>query len=274
MDLVGRRCDHLMKAAEKEVEHLEKKAREEAGLPSEAEEGSALPPVELSSFKEMQRKMRRQKRLESEKEKQQLEQNVEEIESKMKEIQDRLKELSKDPSEEQKENVSRNGAVSKKRKSEEEERPIAQEEVDETRGAIGPDGDFVEFPEYDASQPPKEAKKAFTHFCVSTRKEVKASLDEERRRKKDVVNGILRDRWLALSDEEKETWRRWAAWDKKRYARDLALHEQGQKSRGDKRVPTADEDTMKAIHIPKKRASVDQGDGGSTFAHIPKKKRR
>ena len=35
------------------------------------------------------------------------------------------------------------------------------------------------FPDYDPSEQPKECKKAFTHFCVHTRREVKASLDPE-----------------------------------------------------------------------------------------------
>jgi hypothetical protein len=56
----------------------------------------------------------------------------------------------------------------------EEEEP--EPEIDESKGAIGPEGDFVDFPEYNGTEPPKEYKKAFTHFCMKTRKEVKASL--------------------------------------------------------------------------------------------------
>ena len=64
-------------------------------------------------------------------------------------------------------------------------------EVDESRGAIGPDGDFVEFPEFDGAEPPKEAKKAFTLFCVSTKKEVKASLEPADRKNKVSCSGRL-----------------------------------------------------------------------------------
>lgn len=281
MELVARRCEHLMRAAEKEVDHLEKKAREEAGLPVEAEGGAELPPIELISYRDMQRKLRQKKKIETQKEQEQLEQKVEEIEVEMRKIQERLKELSKDVSEEQKENKTRNGIISRKRNHEEDNKGAAEEEkvatvnVDESRGAMGPDGGFVEFPEYDGIEPLKEAKKAFTHFCVSNRKEVKASLDPADRKNKAMVNEILRDRWLSLPDEEKQTWRTWATWDKKRYARDLGIYEKAQKSQNERITPAPDEDTMEKIHVPKKRsASTSEGDGGLPLDHIPKKKRR
>jgi SWI/SNF-related matrix-associated actin-dependent regulator of chromatin subfamily A member 5 len=282
MDLIGRRCEHLMRAAEKEVEQLEKKAREEAGLPVEAEEGAELPPIQLTSYRDMQMRLRQKKKSDAEKEKQQLEQTVEEIEAQMREIQERLKELSKDVSDEQKENRSRNGIISRKQPhTEDDTNKVAEEEeeaptnVDESRGAIGPEGDFMEFPEYDGEEPPKEAKKAFTHFCVGTRREVKVSLDPADRKDKAMINEILRERWLELPDEEKQTWRRWAAWEKKRYARDLSIYEKAQESQNERLTPVPDEETMKEIHVPKKRpASANGGDEGASFDHIPKKKKR
>ena len=51
-------------------------------------------------------------------------------------------------------------------------------------GAVGPDGEIVPFPEYTGDEPPRESKKAFTHFCNGTRKEVKASLPPGERRDK------------------------------------------------------------------------------------------
>ena len=51
-------------------------------------------------------------------------------------------------------------------------------------GAIGPDGDFVEFPDYDGEETPRENKKAFTLFCNKTRKEVKSSLAPSDRKNK------------------------------------------------------------------------------------------
>jgi vancomycin resistance protein YoaR len=201
VDVMGRRCEHLLRAAEKEVEQLEKKVREEAGLPVEAEDGKELPPVELKPFKEMQRQRRVAKKKETETEKQQLEGKVDGLESQMKEIQDRLKELSKDIPDEYKENTMRNnGSVSRKRPQQdvnevEEEEP--EPEIDESKGAVGPDGDLVEFPEYDGTAPPKEHKKAFTHFCMTIRKEVKASLDPSERGIKVSYCSLI---WLHLSD--------------------------------------------------------------------------
>ena len=178
-----------MRAAEKEVEQLERKAREEAGLPVEADKGKELPPIKLLSFKEMQKKQRLEKKKQFENEKQQLGQKVEEIELQMKEIQDRLKELSKDIADEFKENRLRNGAISRKRARNLDEAneggdAAPEPTLDDERGAIGPEGDYVEFPEYDGTEPPKESKKAFTHFCINTRREVKASLDHEDRKNK------------------------------------------------------------------------------------------
>jgi TolA-binding protein len=185
VDVMGRRCEYLMRATEKEVEQLEKKAREEAGLPVEVADGNELSLIELKPFKEMQRQRRLAKKKETETEKEHLEGKVDELESQMKEIQDRLKELSKDiPDEYQKNTTKNNGSVSRKRPQQEaneveEEEP--EPEIDESKGAIGPEGDFVDFPEYNGTEPPKEYKKAFTHFCMKTRKEVKASLGPSER---------------------------------------------------------------------------------------------
>ena len=193
MDIIGRRCETLMRSAEKEVEHLEQKAREAAGLPVEAENGGRLPPIKLPSFRDMQRTLRRTKKEESAKKKQELEQKVEEIEAEMKAIQDRLKELSRDVTDEHKENRSRNGGAVEKRPPPQESKETTSEEkqpdLDESKGAVGPDGEFVEFPEYDGSEEPRQARKAFAQFCVGNRKDVKASLAPEDRKNK------VRDRY-------------------------------------------------------------------------------
>jgi hypothetical protein len=195
MDNIGKRCEALMRWAEKEVEHLERKAREAAGLPVDAENGSELPPIKLSSYRDMQRRLRKTKRTKTEEEKHQLEQKVEEIEAEMKQIQEHLKDLSRDVSDEHKENRSRNGIFARKRpQAEENEHAVAEEtqpDVDESKGAIGPEGHFVEFPEYDGSEEPKQAKKAFTHFCIGNRKEIKGSLDAENRKDKVSISIVV-----------------------------------------------------------------------------------
>eukprot|EP00980_Cylindrotheca_fusiformis_P004471 scaffold953_cov141-Cylindrotheca_fusiformis.AAC.15 len=274
MDALGRRCEHLMRAAEKEVEQLERKAREEAGLPVEAEEGTTLPPIQLPSYKEMQRTLRSRKRQETETEKKNLEQKVEEIEAEIKRTQERLKQMNnKGATDELKEN--RPASPSKKRPRQSDDRLEAENEDDSSRadgtnGAVGPDGDFVEFPEYSGAEAPKDPKKAFTHFCVATRKEVKAALGPTERKNKEKINGILREKWLDLADTEKETWRLWASWDKKRYNRDMKIYESlskssNGKSNGGKAEHYIEQGSTQIAHIPKKKASS---------LHVPKKKRK
>lgn len=83
-----------------------------------------------------------------------------------------------------------------------------------------------------------------------------------------MVNEILRDRWIELLDEDKLTWRQWAAWDKKRHARDVAIYEKKEGSQNEDLAASEDE-RMKEVHVPKKRSAGE----GSALAHIPKKKR-
>merc|ERR1712007_342285 len=54
-EVIGRRCEYLMRAAEKEVDALEKQVVEEA-----EQEGRTLPPgeIKLPMFKELQAKKR------------------------------------------------------------------------------------------------------------------------------------------------------------------------------------------------------------------------
>ena len=120
--------------------------------------------------------------------------------------------------------------------------------------AIGPDGEMMEFPGYDGTEPPKECKKPFTHFCVHTRKSVKETLDPSERKDKAKVNAILKERWLALQDDEKSTWRSWAEWDKKRYERDLAIYSKASESGGGKRKSKDVEPMKDNLHVPKKKA--------------------
>jgi len=46
-----------------------------------------------------------------------------------------------------------------------------------SKGAVDPDGDIVEFPNFDGMSDPRECKKDFTLFCIASKKEVKKSLD-------------------------------------------------------------------------------------------------
>ena len=263
VDVIGRRCETLMKAALKEVELLEKKFREDAGLPVEAEEGVDLVPITLPKFKDIQKNIRAKKIAEREKEKKNYEEKVENLESQIEQIQNRLKELSRDPERQMKRSVDSFA----KQESTHVIAPSPVNEVendaviDETKGAIGPLGEFVEFPGYDGSEPPKELRKAFAQFCQRTRKSVKNSLDPQDRRNKEKVNGILREKFTSLSDEERQVYRGWAAWDKLRYARDLEIFERVGRDDGTM------EKNEKQNQIPKKRNASDN------LASVPKKKK-
>ncbi len=161
---------------------------------------------------------------------------------------------------------------SKKRKADEDAGGNAN-------GAIGPEGDFVEFPEYDGEEEPHENKKAFTLFCKATRREVKNSLSPSSRKNKDRVNGILKDRWYALTSDEKQVWKGWEVWDAKRYEYQSGIYEKRKQkkskssksssSRSEVGVVEASGPSIPKKSIPKKPRKDSLGDG----LHIPKKKK-
>ena len=242
LEMIARRCEHLMRLALKEVDLLERKAREDAGLPAEAEEGQELPPIVLPKYKEMQKKMRLERMEKREKEKEVLEKKVDELDAQIKAIQERLKYLS-NPEAHAENGRSSNPAPVVVPEEEAEPQPA----FDETEAALGPNNEVIEFPEYDASEPPKENKKTFAWFCNKNRKEVKASLNPEERKNKEKINGILKEKFMALSDEQKGPYRQWAAWDKKRYLRDVQIYES--RGSGSKRRASEGE----AVHVPKKK---------------------
>lgn len=259
VDVLGRRCEHLMRVAVKEIEDLENKARETLGLTTDAEHGKELPQVELSSYKDLMDKDRARKKEQTEKERSQLEQNVEELEKKMKTIQDRLKELSRDIHDDQYRATQSKATPLKKHPRLSEKQSGAEEEEfvpENSSSALGPDGNQHQFPDYDGSEEPHKPRKAFQHFCKVERVKVKHALDPSERQNKEKVNDILKERWLELSDEDKQPWRIWASWDKKRYARDLAVYERIQGGSGG------------AIAQSSKKRPGDEG------GNIPKKKRK
>ena len=142
----------------------------------------------------MREQIRKSKAEKVEVERKQLQEKVTEHEVQIKEIQDRLKalnesdyEIASPPRREvseggsEKENYSRKNSHASEMETEENGEDNTH---DAEKGAPGPDGEFVEFPEYDGTEAPKECKKAFTHFCLHTRKEVKASLDPSERKNK------------------------------------------------------------------------------------------
>jgi SWI/SNF-related matrix-associated actin-dependent regulator of chromatin subfamily A member 5 len=272
VELLGKRCEQLMKAAEKEIEHFEKQTREAAGLPAEAAEGTLLPPVELPTFRVLQRQLRSGAQAKHETTQQELQGKVNALEAQINELQARLKEI----------NAGVAAPVPKATKKAKAPRQppapptppkvTATEVVSSTSGkpgASGGDGSFVDFPDYEGSEAPVEWKKPFTQYCVHNRRSVKASLAPEDRRDKKLVNSILKEQWIGLSDEEKEIYRRWTEWDKKRFAHEELMFQQRRAELQEEvDEPVADDGTQD-LHVPKKRSST----GGAEDA-VPRKKRK
>jgi hypothetical protein len=286
-DGIGKRCEQLMKAAEKEVEHLIKKYSSTNNTTVGGDKETSSEEVQLPRYKEMREIQRQQQEKLIEMETRQLEGRVEDIETKMEEIQNRLKFLQKcsnqmegssgnrrssNQSSEFPEEllsdlanliatsgyagvasiandfISKHGQICSKkslcakiediakkerRKDEGNTRPVwyilpeytsllsvktirklrasrdngkkktgvkrekidngkASHEAKLTEGAMGPDGDIIEFPKYDCMEEPRICKKAFTLFCTGTKKEVKKSLDLASRKDKVSWNTWIR----------------------------------------------------------------------------------
>lgn len=278
VELLGKRCEQLMNAAKKEVEFYEEITREAAGLPTQPEEGKTLPPIELPKFRILQRQLRASAKSAHEKTRKELEDKVADLEAQINAFQARLKEINSGAP--ARPAPARSSAASTPRVT---PVPVAsepdppKEKAPETPGAPGADGSFHAFPEYDGNEAPADWKKPFTLFCVQTRREVKASLNPDERRDKKKVNGILKERWMDMSEDEKDYYRRWTDWDKKRFAHEQAVFD---KRRTELLQGGAEDDVMmndeaapadgtESLHVPKKKRPSS---GGSDA--IPRKKHK
>ena len=194
VDAIGRRCEQLMKAAEKEVEHLQRIAREAAGVSVEPEnEGDPLPPIDIPCFRVLQRQRNLLRKSKADVERKQLQSRVDELETQIRIAKDRLKALNDGTAAVRVSPVQDDHAMEKEiptpRKRtdsslRDEARPGEAVQEDGDNGAIGPDGEYVEFPEYDGCEPPAEWKKPFTQYCNHTKKTAKAQMDPADRKNK------------------------------------------------------------------------------------------
>lgn len=80
------------------------------------------------------------------------------------------------------------------------------------------------------------------------------------------VQQLLKQGWLDLAENEKDIFRAWTDWDKKRHARDQEIFRSRRNVHEDA-AASAEDDDMKAIHVPKKRKHA------SAMA-VPKKKKK
>lgn len=260
VDQLVRRCEQLAKAVEKEVEQLERKAREDAGLPTDpANEGDSLPPVELLPFRIFRKQQRKERREKAQREKKELEAKVEDIDSQIRDIQQRLRAINEGSTIARVSPDREEPSPSHKERSESEQRgPALPEAADDSQREhengcmVG--SSFQEFPEYDGSEEPLGWKKPFTLFCIRTRRGVKASLEPSDRKDKDKIHTILKDQWNELADEDKSIWKEWTEWDKKRYARDIAIYEKNRS--GEAALTKKDkkrEASTESLSVPKKK---------------------
>jgi hypothetical protein len=75
---------------------------------------------------------------------------------------------------------------------------------------------------------------------------------------------------LELTEDEKGTWRDWAEWDKKRYARELAVFQSRRSDAAEMPEDSQDyeEDAVQDLHVPKKRRMSESDET------IPKRKKK
>ena len=90
IDFIGKRCEQLMKAAEKEIEHMVNKFHKEKEIT-----GDSMTRIKLPKFKVIKELQRKQEEEATEGERKQLEGKVVDIENIMESIESRLKFLQK-----------------------------------------------------------------------------------------------------------------------------------------------------------------------------------
>lgn len=264
VELLGKRCEQLMKAAEKEVEQIESHLREALGLPTEAIEGQEPTPITIPKFHELQRQMNEARKAKAAIERKQLECKVYQLEEEMRVVQDRLNALNRGVNAAP---MVREVSAQSEKENDTRTVPSSSDSLDQGSsgdkqedGAVAPDGSFLAFPVYDGSELPDEWKKPFTHFCIQTRREIKSTLSPSEKKNKKRVNELLKERWIHLSEDNKAIWREWCEWDKKRYAYHLEIYRARRGESADLEVSNKfEEDGVQSVHVPKKRKSTIGG---------------
>jgi len=94
------------------------------------------------------------------------------------------------------------------------------------------------------------------------------------------VNGILKERWFALSAEEKTVWKKWQQWDERRYQHQLRLFERKKKKKKQKRVGSPQKDVSSSkmdVDTPPvspHKHTVESATKSESSISIPKKAKR
>ncbi len=79
----------------------------------------------------------------------------------------------------------------------------------------------------------------------------------------------MKERWYALTDDEKHVWEEWEHWDAKRYEYQCDIYENRQRSRTKKsKNGNQTKDGSALAKIP-----ANETKGGTLLQHIPKKRK-
>lgn len=62
-----------------------------------------------------------------------------------------------------------------------------------------------------------------------------------------------------MAEEEKDVWRKWTEWDKKRHEHDVAIFENRRNSGSPVAIKDEKKQKADAVHVPKKRRVSDEG---------------
>ena len=92
------------------------------------------------------------------------------------------------------------------------------------------------------------------------------------------VNKILKEKWIAFSEEERQVWKKWQEWDAKRYERDIKIYEKKMRRSDEKLVGTSRVKQEESVEdnrqkVKREESAEDDDKGAKGPFHIPKKKR-
>jgi hypothetical protein len=72
-----------------------------------------------------------------------------------------------------------------------------------------------------------------------------------------------------MPEDEKQVWREWADWDKKRFAHEMAIFEKGPPEETEETPDEIEQHNTVQVHIPKKKRKSSAAEEST----IPKKRR-
>lgn len=90
---------------------------------------------------------------------------------------------------------------------------------------------------------------------------------------KDIINSILKQKWLDSSDEEKNIWKQWQIWDSLRFKRDRMIYDAKQSQTTSSHDHNATKSQNEGNGFSRKADEINNDNSQKSTFHIPKKKR-